>query len=494
MKTTRAARPHPEPTPEHGTDHASFPYPDTDYQEDNRGQFHFSTRSGWMNDPTGLIHYRGTYHLYYQHNPHGLAWDTMHWGHATSPDLIHWQQQPIALSPMIHPGELFTGGGVVDIDNTSGLKDGAHDPIVVFSGTQGVRMFYSLDGGYTFTPYDDGRIVALPNGTESRDPKVFRHETTGRWVMVVWSDDHGNGVDFFVSTDLRVWERTSRFAADWLFECPDLTPMEPSDAPGTIRYVLRDARGSYVVGDFDGREFRTTWQEPRTITRNTGGPGGDYYAAQSFQNMPDGRLVTIGWQGGNHGTIWTGNASFPVQQRLVATPAGPQVWSTPIDELHLLRRSSTAFGPRLLSPDAARRLLADQAATLFELEIVIDVRSSSARRFALRLRTDHDGGAVRDIAYDMDTGRLDGYDLPAADDGSVSIRLLADRGQLDIFGADGAFYEALNVDFGSGACGDGLQLTCDGTLMLRSLSLHQLTSIWPDGATRESGHGVWLCR
>jgi sucrose-6-phosphate hydrolase SacC (GH32 family) len=107
---------------------------------------------------------------------------------------------------------------------------------------------------------------------------------TGRWVMVVWSDADGNGVDFFVSPDLRDWERVSRFAAGWLFECPDFTSMA---LDGDVTCVLRDARGSYVVGDFDGRDFRTSWAEPCTLTRNTGGAGSDYYAAQSFQNLPD---------------------------------------------------------------------------------------------------------------------------------------------------------------------------------------------------------------
>ncbi|TCN40491.1 levanase/fructan beta-fructosidase [Kribbella orskensis] len=450
-----------------------FPYVDTDYQEANRGQFHFSSRSGWMNDPNGLLYYRGTYHLYYQHNPYGLAWDTMHWGHATSPDLIHWRQQPIALDPRIHPGDLWSGGGVVDTRDTSGLKDGSHDPIVVFSGTQGVRMLYSLDGGSTFTAYDDGRVVAQPSGTESRDPKVCWHEQSGRWVMVVWSDAGGNGVDFFVSADLRDWERVSRFAAGWLFECPDFTPMA---LDGDVTYVLRDARGSYLVGDFDGREFRTSWSEPCTITRNTGGAGSDYYAAQSFENLPDDRVVTLAWQGGNRGSIWTGNASFPVQQRLVSTPDGPRLFSEPIDEIRLLRSSTTKWGPVELSPDTARDLLSAEAADTYELEATFDLSASQATAFSFRLGTATDARSVR---YDLGSAQLDGYDLPVAPDGTLSLRLLVDRGQLDIFATDGAFYECLNVDF-EGA-GHGLQLVTDGPLMLKSLTLHQLGSIWDDG-------------
>jgi levanase/fructan beta-fructosidase len=408
------------------------------YDEPNRGQVHFSPRAGWMNDPNGLLHYRGTYHFYFQHAPESLVWDTMHWGHATSPDLVHWTQQANALEPTTHPGDLWSGGGVVDLGNTSGLKDGDEDPIVVFSGTQGVRMFYSLDGGFTFTPYDDGRVIAQPSGRESRDPKVVWHAPTSQWAMVVWSDADGNGVDVFVSSDLLVWERTSRYAADWFFECPDFTPME---LDGETVWVLRDARGSYVVGDFDGRTFSTSWTEPQTLTRNPGRAGGDYYAAQSFENMPDGRVVTMAWQGRNKGSVWTGNASFPVEQELVSTPDGPRILSRPVEEIRTLRSESQTWSQAPFGP--GRHVLG--SGRTFELEI-----AGASRPCTLRLR-----------GY---------YDVPVAPD--ETLRLLVDRGQLAIF--SGLAYTCLNVDFDSEAAGDAIELVTDGPLRISSLSLHQL--------------------
>src|SRR5918998_726670 len=130
-------------------DYPEFPYPDTAYDEPQRGRFHFSPRAGWMNDINAPLHLDGTYHLFYQHNPHGPAWDTMHWGHATSPDLVHWTQRPIALEPGVHAGDLWSGGGVVDTANTSGLRTGSSAPIVVFTGTDGVSIAYSNDGAKT---------------------------------------------------------------------------------------------------------------------------------------------------------------------------------------------------------------------------------------------------------------------------------------------------------------------------------------------------------
>lgn len=446
----------------------------TEYHESNRGQFHFSPRRGWMNDPNGMLHYRGTYHFYFQHAPDSLVWDTMHWGHATSPDMVQWEQQPIALDPAVHPGELWSGGGVVDVRNTSGLKDGDHDPIAVFTGTQGVRMFYSLDGGMTFTAYDEGRVIAQPSGHESRDPKVVWHEPSQTWAMVVWSDDNGNGADFFVSPDLHSWERTDRYVADWLFECPDFTPMM---LDGVVTWVLRDGRGSYVVGDFDGREFRTDWTEPCTITVNPGGAGGHYYAAQSFDNMPDDRVVTMAWQGQNRGSVWTGNASFPVQQRLVATPDGARVFSLPVDEIASLRRSTTLYEAQLVTPGVP--LLTDVDATSYELEATFDLSGAVDGSFAFRLRTGADGSTAREVTYDVGAGTLDGVPLAPAADGTLAVRLLVDRGQLALFAADGAYYACYNADFDTTSTGNGVQLTTTAPLQLTSLTLHHLSSIWP---------------
>lgn len=414
-----------------------------------------------MNDPNGLLYYRGTYHFYFQHAPDSLVWDTMHWGHATSPDLVHWEQQPDALHPARHPGDLWSGGGVVDVRNTSGLKDGEHDPILVFTGTQGVRTCYSLDGGMTFTAYDEGRVIARPSGQESRDPKVVWHEPTGRWAMVVWSNSDGNGADFFVSPNLLDWERTSRYVADWFYECPDFTAMT---LDGETTWVLRDARGSYVVGDFDGREFRTDRTEPLTITVNPGPAAGPYYAAQSFDNLPDGRIVTMAWQGENRGSTWTGNASFPVEQRLVSTPDGPRLHSEPVDEIRSLRRSARKLGPTLLTPDTP--LLDDEPAETYDLEATFDVGEAAAGAFTFHVRPGVN------LTYDLTTNQLNGVLLPPSD-GTVTVRLLVDRGQLAVFAADGAYYACHNV-----APGNTLRLTTTRPVTLESLILHQLGSIW----------------
>jgi levanase/fructan beta-fructosidase len=454
-------------------EYPDFPYPVTNYQEDNRGQFHFSSRGGWMNDVNGPLYYRGVYHLYYQHAPDSLVWDTMHWGHATSTDLVHWQQKPIALDPDVHPGDLWSGGGVVDTGNVTGLKAGDDDPIVVYSGTNGVTVFYSLDGGNTFKSFADGKKVVKPNAETSRDPKVFWDPESKHWGMVVWSDEGGNGADFYTSSNLLDWTFASRYQADWLFECPDMVRMPYK---GGYKWVLSDGSGEYVVGDFDGTTFNPEDRTPQKINQTDTHAGGGYYAALTFANLPKrDRVVSMAWQGENYGTIWTGNATFPVDQRLKQTPDGPRVVSTPIPEIETARVSTQSWKNMTLDTRGARQLLAGVQADTYEVEATVDVRE--AKSFGFKLHTSPDGWSDRDVVYDVAAAELDGTALKP-ERGKVKLRLLVDRGQLEVFGNDGEVYQSHNVNFDSLPGGDGVELFVDGKIRLESLKIHELGSIW----------------
>ncbi|WP_169792076.1 GH32 C-terminal domain-containing protein [Jiangella muralis] len=468
-------------------DYPEFPYPVTNYQEDNRGQFHFSSRGGWINDVNAPLYYDGEYHLYYQHNPHGLQWDTMHWGHATSTDLVHWKQQPIALEPGVHPGNLFSGGGVVDTGNVSGLKDGEDDPIVVYSGTDGVTVFYSTDGGDTFQTYDGGTPVAKPAGT-SRDPKVFRDEATGTWGMVVWSDEGGNGVNFYTSDDLLTWTFASRYQAGWLFECPDFVAMPLDGDPENVQWVLSDASGEYVTGAWDGTTFSTEQTTPQRFNQGTSQFGGSYYAGLTFMNLPDDRVVSMAWQPGNAGTIWTGNMTFPVEMRLETVDGAPTVLSTPVDEVEGLRTGTQTWKARMLDADRARELLAGVELDTTEIEAEFEVIGRTESRFGFRLGTGDDGWFDHEVVYDAATQTLDGVPLPL-EDGKVKLRLLVDRGQLEIYGNDGRLYRSLNVNLDSMPGDDAMELFVDGRVRLTNLAVHQLGSIWGGESTLNSNLG-----
>lgn len=461
--------------------HPEFPYISTRYDEALRGQWHFSPRSGWMNDINAPIFYRGQYHLFFQHNPHGLGWDTMHWGHATSPDLMHWTQRPIALEPGMHPGNLWSGGGVVDEYNTSGLKSGDDDPMVVFSGADGVTAAYSTDGGEHFASYERGRVLVKPEGT-SRDPKVFWHEPTSRWVMVLWSENPARGVprgvEIYTSQNLLDWQWRSRYEAPWLFECPDLVSLSVVGSTDR-KWVLNDAGGRYVVGSFDGSRFSSPMDQPLRFDHGVNAFDGTIYAGLTFENMPDGRVVQMSWQPGNHGPTWTGNASVPVQLSLHREDGELRVHREPVEELSRLR-TRTRTWPAQSVPAGANELTGVDCDSC-ELDATIDLSSPSARALVLSVRDD--GATARrvvldPVAHTVDGQPFDGFSAP------IRVQALVDRGQFELFLNEGAFALTDN----HALPGHGLSLVSTAPFEVTRLAVHTMGSAWGTGESTLAGN------
>jgi hypothetical protein len=203
------------------------------YRERLRPQFHFSSRRGWNNDPNGLVYYRGEYHLFYQHNPYGWEWGNMHWGHAVSRDLLHWNELGDALAPDAL-GPMFSGSAVVDWNNTSRFGKDGQPPLVLCytaAGRPTVQCLAYSNDGRTFTKYSGNPIV--PQITPgNRDPKVIWHAPTGCWVMVLYvglpdpmrpaekgRPAQRHTIHFLTSPDLKVW--TIRSQVEGFYECPD---------------------------------------------------------------------------------------------------------------------------------------------------------------------------------------------------------------------------------------------------------------------------------
>jgi fructan beta-fructosidase len=475
-------------------DYPEFPYSATSYNEPFRGQFHFSSRSGWMNDPNGLVYANGEYHFFYQNNPHGLAWDTMHWGHATSPDLVHWTQKPVALEPGVQPGNLWSGAGVADKDNTSGLRTGSMDPIVVFSNTDGVSMYYSNDNGRTFQAYDNGRkLIDIPD--PSRDPKVFWYAPTKSWVMVVWSADSAgsNGVNIYTSPNLTSWTYRSRFSAPWLFECPDMFQLPMDGNTSDERFVLTTASSQYVVGTFDGTTFSTDWTAPQKMDQGDNGAGSPFYAAQTFNDMPDGRVVQMAWQGGNQGSTWTGDATFPAELKLVSTPDGPRITRNPIAELSTLRDTPTTWSNRTITTDPSSDPFAGISADTYEINAEFDLSGATASQFGFALHKRADGTSDRTVVYDVGAQTLYGKPL-APQNGLVKVHILVDRGQLEVFGDDGLLSVSDNVNFDSSAGSQGIGLfATGGSVKLVSAQFNKLESAWGQGESTLASNltGPW---
>ncbi len=279
-----------------------------------RPQYHFTPQTAWMNDPNGMVYYEGEYHLFYQHYPDSTVWGPMHWGHAVSEDLIHWEHLPVALYPD-KLGYIFSGSAVVDWNNTSALGTAEtppmvavytyHDPEGERAGrndfqTQGIA--YSVDKGRTWTKYANNPVLANPGIRDFRDPKVSWNEVSNQWVMTLAVKDH---IEFYGSPDLKKWSKLSEFgntlgAHGGVWECPDLFLLK--DTEGDSKWVLfvsinpggpqGGSATQYFIGDFDGKSF--TPQD--TVTRWID-YGADNYAGVTWSDIPasDGRRLFIGW-------------------------------------------------------------------------------------------------------------------------------------------------------------------------------------------------------
>ncbi|MDO5676181.1 MAG: glycoside hydrolase family 32 protein [Propionibacteriaceae bacterium] len=273
-----------------------------------RPALHFTPQRNWMNDPNGLILHKGVYHLFFQHNPHGRRWGNIGWGHAISTDLATWEELPVAIPPSEHE-MAFSGSAVWDRHNTSGLGEGEGPLVAIFTsaytdadpqrpGQQAQSLAYSLDDGATWTRYAGNPV--LERGSECfRDPKVFWHEPTQRWVMVAVEADHRQLL-IHSSADLLEWRFESAFGPvgeegiQW--ECPDLLEV-PLESGGSRWVLLLSTNpggfsgGSgmrYFVGDFDGSVFTPAGDAPRWLDH-----GPDFYAAVSFHGTSE--PTVVGW-------------------------------------------------------------------------------------------------------------------------------------------------------------------------------------------------------
>ena len=273
-----------------------------------RPHFHFAPARNWMNDPNGLIFYRGKYHLFFQYNPEGNQWGNMSWGHATSTDLVHWQEQPVAISHT-PTHAIFSGSAVVDYFNTTGFGSIENPAMVaIFTAHQhdGLHqvqsLAYSTDEGFTWQHYEGNPVLDL-GMKDFRDPKVVWNTVNEAWVMSVVKP-HEYTVAFYQSHDLKQWELLSEFSnkngTDGVWECPDLFPVAVDGDPTKIKWVLfisvnpggvtGGSGTQFFLGDWNGKEFVADDVTTRWLDY-----GRDNYAGVTFNDAPDNRRIYIGW-------------------------------------------------------------------------------------------------------------------------------------------------------------------------------------------------------
>ncbi len=329
--------------------HGELPAAGELYNEPLRPQFHFTSRRGWLNDPNGLVRHGGVYHLYYQHNPYGHGWGNMHWGHATSPDLFRWSEQPIGIYPRKFGDWAFSGSAVIDKQNASGFGTKEKPPLVgAYTSTgRGECIVYSNDGGRTWTEYEGNPVVRHVG----RDPRLLYHAPSKQWVMALYNElDGKRWITFHTSPDLKSWTFGSRI--EGFYECPDLVELPLDGVKSQTRWVLYGADAAYVVGSFDGKTFTP---EGGHATKHRVWHG-NYYAAQTFSNAPDGRCIQIGWANGIvfPGMPFNQQMAVPVDLTLRSTKEGPRLFASPVKELDSLQTDAKAVDDVEIDPGKSK--------------------------------------------------------------------------------------------------------------------------------------------
>lgn len=384
------------------------------YAETWRPQFHFSSRTNWLNDPNGLVFLDGEYHLFFQHNPRGREWGNMSWGHAVSPDLVHWTQLDDALEPDAL-GTIYSGSAVVVGSRIAALYTAAGTPF-----TQ--CLAYSMDRGRTFTKFAKNPVLPHVAG-ENRDPKLVWHSQSARWVMALYLE--GETYALFASTDLESWSELERFEMPGCSECPDFFEMPVEGESGERRWVFTAANGQYLVGRFDGRHFAHEGAPQRVEF------GRNCYAVQSWSNLPasDGRRIQIGWMNGGRYPHMPFNQqmSLPCELRLVRGGDALHLEKSPVRELERLRARTTRFD----AIEVAGRAELGSRAELLDLELEIEPRKAS--EVALRVR----GESVRWSAANATLECLGASAPLGLEDGRLRLRVLVDRTSIEVYGNGG---------------------------------------------------------
>ena len=454
------------------------------YMEPFRPQYHYTPEKNWMNDPNGMVFYEGEYHLFYQYNPAGDKWGHMSWGHAVSPDMVHWTHLPLALAEADNV-MIFSGSAVVDWKNSSGFgKDGRPPLVAVYTGfrtTDRVQfqcIAYSNDKGRTWTKYSGNPVIDI-NSMDFRDPKVQWHDATRRWIMTVsLSAEHK--VRFYGSDNLKAWTLLSEFgpagATGGVWECPDLFEL-PLPGTNDKRWVLvvnmnpgsvaGGSGGQYFIGRFDGTQFvadRDSLISPRpgrsaSESAHWFDYGPDYYAAVSWSDVPasDGRRLWLGWMsnweyGGDVPTSpWRSAMSIPREVGLSRTAEGIRLVQKPAREMESLRDRHFAFKSGDVSE--ANAWLKERHVQGDQLELMVEFAPRSSGTEGVKVLKSDTEATV--IGVDRQRGRafvdrtqsgnvtfhqkFSGvYDAPlAVHDGRVKLHLFVDASSVEVFVNDG---------------------------------------------------------
>jgi fructan beta-fructosidase len=482
-----------------------------------RPQFHFTPPKNFMNDPNGLVYYKGEYHLFYQYNPQGTEWGHMSWGHAVSADMLHWKNLPVAIPEAEGQYMIYSGSAIVDWHNASGLCKSADaaDPsclmaIYTAAGANSQKQYlaFSNDRGRTWANFAGNPIADLKQ-PDFRDPKVFWYEAGKKWVMVAVLADERKAV-FFDSKDLKNWVLLSSFEigggdkGQW--ECPDLFELPVDGDTKNKKWVLivnrnpgAPAGGTgtrYFVGSFDGTHFVNETPEGQALWADY---GKDFYATNSYSDLPpnDLRRIWIGWisnwQYANREptAVWRGAQSLPRELSLKEFPDGIRLVQKPIREMKWLREREYLELANLSVPMAMQAMhLANVQGDALEIEA--ELAPGDAKEIGFRLRKGLNeetllGFMTRNKEVFVDRTRSGQvafapefpgrHTVNLRQSARLKVHIFLDRSSVETFINDGEV--VLTDRIYPSASSRGIELySDDGKSKVLSLSIWKLGSIW----------------
>lgn len=478
------------------------------YREQWRPQIHFSPKEKWMNDPNGMVYYKGTYHLFFQFYPDSTVWGPMHWGHAVSKDLVHWQQLPIALYPD-SLGYIFSGSAVVDVHNTSGFGKNGQVPLVAIfthhdpkgekegrTDYQNESIAYSLDEGKTWTKYAGNPVLKNTGIKDFRDPKVMWYDAGKKWIMTLATQDH---ITFFSSKDLKSWTQESEFGKEvgahgGVWECPDLFQLDDHGEKIWILLVSINPGGpnggsatQYFTGKFDGKTFTPFQTDTRWIDY-----GPDDYAGVTWSNTGD-RKIFLGWMSNwQYAKVvptekWRSAMTVPRDLSLQKIGDKYYVQSTPVKELNVI-----AAGVKSVQNITAADYSISEKQGKLTGPAIISFTADQLQGFSVVLSNKN--GERVEIGYDKGTNH---YYIDRTQSGKVdfeqgfaarhtapriastangSITMIIDAASVELF-ADGGLTVMTSIFFPTAPYTD-IKLQSEEKLQVKELKVESLKGIW----------------
>jgi sucrose-6-phosphate hydrolase SacC (GH32 family) len=440
-----------------------------------RPEFHFSAQRGWINDPNGLVYYRGLYHMFYQYNPVGCKWGNMTWGHAVSRDLVHWDEKEPALYPDAL-GTMFSGSAIVDTRNVTGLKKNENDVILLYytaagntdselSRTQPFTqcLAYSIDGGNTFVKYAGNPIIPFIEH-ENRDPKVIYDREHEIYVMVLYLT--GNRYLLFTSNNLLDWTQKHEIVLMEDAECPDFYPLPLDGDENNIKWVFIGASDRYVIGSFDGNRFIPE-SETKKLQYSS-----NSYAAQSWSDIPaeDGRRIRIGWNRYDISTTpFNLSMDFPCEMTLKTFSGETFLCTYPVREIEsIYSESFKGYDIRVTNSEKYSRILAERL-----YDITFHISGTSKSRFVISL-------FGIEIHGDLENNVLTCLDHKApleSLNGNVELRILIDVNNIELFINKGKVF--LSIGHIQDYTLNSLVIEAiEHEIMLKEVKIAELRNIW----------------